>query len=160
MSDKNTPQAPSLLQLGLSQAQLLDQLRSDLAQALFERDAARSELATIRAEIAEDNAEPKYSSRATASQRRIHKLKQENEKFRLALPRDTSFRFLAQNNPTDGELRYMGFTKRFEILWVVDPKQAILFTEARANQAIEEAVAWDKRNKNIFTMPALVLMGK
>ena len=67
------------------------------------------------------------------------------------------FRLIANDDTSDGQRRYMGLTKDFEILWVLDPKEAILLTEERAKQAIEDALKLDKRNRFV-PVPAIVAM--
>lgn len=69
-----------------------------------------------------------------------------------------SFRLIADESDEDGQRRYMGFTREFEILWVLDPKEAIVFTEERAEQALRDAVKMDKRHKSFFLVPAIVMM--
>lgn len=67
------------------------------------------------------------------------------------------FRLIANDDTSDGQRRYMGFTKDFEILWVLDPKEAIVLAEDRAKQALKDALKLDKRNK-FFLVPVIVAM--
>lgn len=67
------------------------------------------------------------------------------------------FRMIANDDYDDGETRYLGLTRACEPLWVLDPKEAVVFEEARAEKFIKQATEDDARNGSFYLVPPLAM---